>query len=363
MKVSTDSKDSPIEGFEEKLKSEINQEHSNEITETVEFDVDIKEEPIESKDLKETEGILIKKESIESIETSVGYENELENFVDLYEVKSETKNILESNLEEDPLQIPSTNDTLEHDLRIKTSESIENKINIEPNSYESQLKKRPKVYIESVQKEKKPLLCNDCGARFFQKGHLNRHVKSVHSGIKTFKCNNCNSSFSQKENLNGHIKSVHEGKKPFKCNDCDSSFSRKLSLNRHIKTVHEEKKPIKCNVCEKVFSDKANLRVHIGSVHKAKTFKCNHCDSAFSRNAYLNVHIESVHEGKKPFKCNICDAAFSYKTNLKVHVESVHKGKKPFKCSECDAAFSQKVTLDRHVATIHVKFMLEFCNI
>ena len=362
MKVSTDSKDSPIEGFEEKLKSEINQEHSNEITETVEFDVDIKEEPIESKDLKETEGILIKKESIESIETSVGYENELENFVGLYEVKSETKNILESNLEEDPLQIPSTNDTLEHDLRIKTSESIENKINIEPNSYESQLKKRPKVYIESVHKEKKPLICNDCGARFFQKGHLNRHVKSVHSGIKTFKCNNCNSSFSQKENLNGHIKSVHERKKPFKCNDCDAGFSRKLDLNRHVKTVHKEKKPDKCNVCDKAISNIANLKRHIESAHKGTTFICNHCESAFSRKGYLNLHLESVHERKKPFKCNVCNLAFSHKANLKVHFESVHEGNKPYKCNDCDLSFSQKGNLNRH-ATVHEKFCNMFCSI
>ena len=98
VKVSIDSKDLPIEGFEENLKSEIKLEDINEITETVEFDVEIKEEPIESKDLQETECILMKKELIEpiqlieSLETSVSYENELENFVNLlFEVKSETK--------------------------------------------------------------------------------------------------------------------------------------------------------------------------------------------------------------------------------------------------------------------------------
>ena len=310
VKVPIDSKGLPNEGFEEKLKSEIKQENIDEITQSVEFDVEIKEEPIESKDLKETECILKKKELIESIEiiesieTSVSYENEVENFVDLYKVKSETKNIAEYNLEEDPLQIPGTNcNAFEDELRIELSERLEDEINIEPNFYlkkegdsvekskdltkssvvpqklfqcnvcdsDFSLRARLKVHIESVHKEKKPFICNDCGASFFQKGHLNRHVKSVHSGIKPFKCNNCDSSFSQKENLNGHIKSVHEGKKPFKCNDCDASFSRKLVLNRHIKTVHEEKKPVKCNVCEKVFSDKANLRVHIGSVHKGTT--------------------------------------------------------------------------------------------
>ena len=124
VKVSIDSKDLPIEGFEENLKSEIKLEDINEITETVEFDVEIKEEPIESKDLQETECILMKKELIEpielieSIETSVSYENELENFVNLlFEVKSETKNIVESNLEEDPLQMPSTNNAFEGVLR------------------------------------------------------------------------------------------------------------------------------------------------------------------------------------------------------------------------------------------------------
>ena len=59
MKESIDSKDLPSEGFEENLKSEIKLEDISEITETVEFDVKIKEKTIESKDFKETEGILI----------------------------------------------------------------------------------------------------------------------------------------------------------------------------------------------------------------------------------------------------------------------------------------------------------------
>ena len=101
----------------------------------------IKEEPIEFKDLQETECILIKKESIE--ETSVGCDNDVkvENFVDSYNVKSETRDISESDLEVDPLQIPSTNDTFEQKFKIETIERVENNIKIEPNSYESDLEK------------------------------------------------------------------------------------------------------------------------------------------------------------------------------------------------------------------------------
>ena len=85
---------SPIKRFEEQLKSEVKQEDINEVTETIE----IKEEPIESKDWQETE---------------------------------------------DPLHIPS--DTFEHKFEIETIESMENNIKIEPNSYESELGKEDSV--------------------------------------------------------------------------------------------------------------------------------------------------------------------------------------------------------------------------
>ena len=101
----------------------------------------IKEEPIEFKDLQETECILIKKESSE--ETSVGCDNDVkvEKFVHSFIVKSETRDISESDLEMDPLQISSANDTFEQKFKIETIESVENDIKIEPNSYEFELEK------------------------------------------------------------------------------------------------------------------------------------------------------------------------------------------------------------------------------
>ena len=239
MKESIDSKDLPSEGFEENLKSEIKLEDISEITETVEFDVKIKEKTIGSKDFKETEGILIKKESIQSIKTSDNYENEVENFVDLYEVKSETKNIVESDLEEDPLQIPSTNDNSKHELGIKTSEGLENKINIEPDSSEFQQKKED----DSARKFKDP-------------------NKASVIPEKLFRCQNCDCQYKYKKSLACHISYVHEGKKPvFKCDQCTKQYSQKFHLNEHIARVHDGKKPVfKCDQCTKQYSQKCHLK-------------------------------------------------------------------------------------------------------
>ena len=39
-------------------------------------------------------------------------------------------------------------------------------------------------------------------------------------------CNVCDTAFPEKNKLNGHIKSVQKQKKPFKCHDCGTAFSQ-----------------------------------------------------------------------------------------------------------------------------------------
>ena len=93
--------------------------------------------------------------------------------------------------------------------------------------------------------------CNECGAAFYWKSNLNRHIESVHEERKSFKCADCGKAFSHKHTLNGHIESVHEGKKPFKCNICDASFTSKMSF---LSAVHEVKMAVDrrtAGICKK----------------------------------------------------------------------------------------------------------------
>ena len=53
-----------------------------------------------------------------------------------------------------------------------------------------------------------PHNCDQCGAVFKRKSHLNSHVQGIHVGEK-FACNLCIKEFKTKSNLTRHIKSSH----------------------------------------------------------------------------------------------------------------------------------------------------------
>ena len=139
------------------LESKLSSNH--EITATIECDVEIKEEPIESKDLQETE---------------------------------------------DPLQIPSTS---QHEFKIEACESSEN--NIDKGTELKKLDDFPAIQSEfSVYATA-------------QRHHLDKHIQAVHEGKKPFQCEFCLYATAEKHTLTIHIQAVHEGKKPFQCEFCD----------------------------------------------------------------------------------------------------------------------------------------------
>ena len=268
------------------IESEFNS--NNEITATIECDVEIKEEPIESKDLQET----------------------------------------------DPLQIPSTSNNFDHQFKFETIESGENNIKIEPNSYESELEKEDSLV--AIHDGKKPFKCNFCEANFAHKHHLKKHVKVHevgHEGKKPFQCNICDTRFAKKITMNAHIATIHENKsggKIFQCLHCDSQFKYNRSLTYHISHVHGGKKPVfKCDQCTKQYHHKSHLNKHIVKVHDGKksfeyNLKCDPCDKVFSRRSELKLHIDKVHEGKQSFICVICSKQYKQAYTLKMHYKTLH---------------------------------------
>ena len=282
-----DVKELICDGVLYNLKSEIN--INNEITATIECDVEIKEEPIESKDLQETE---------------------------------------------DPLQIPSASDNFDYKFKIETIESGENNIKIEPNSYNSELEKEDS--LAAIHDGKKPFKCNFCEANFNHKHHLKKHIKvheAGHEGKKPFKCNVCDTRFAKNITMKAHILTIHEnksGEKIFQCSHCDSQFKYNRSLTYHISHVHGGKKPVfKCDQCTKQYHHKSHLNKHIVKVHNGKksfeyNLKCDPCDKVFSRRSELKLHIDKVHEGKQSFICVICSKQYKQAYTLKMHYKTLH---------------------------------------
>ncbi|KAL8817728.1 MAG: hypothetical protein Q9191_008090 [Dirinaria sp. TL-2023a] len=106
-----------------------------------------------------------------------------------------------------------------------------------------------------------------CGKIFFQKTHLDIHVRA-HTGYKPFT----------------HERR-HTGERPYSCESCGKRFAQRGNVRAH-RIVHEQVKPFTCRLeeCGKQFTQLGNLKSHQNKFHAATL-----------RN--LTMKFASMHEG------------------------------------------------------------------
>ncbi|KAJ3392066.1 hypothetical protein HDU92_008664 [Lobulomyces angularis] len=117
-------------------------------------------------------------------------------------------------------------------LKISKSSLLNNQKDEEIKNQNSELKKKPGVYI-----------CThpDCLKIIPRKQYkypclLNSHQK-IHSTEKPHSCSICSSKFLRLHDLNRHIRNMHQD---LKCNRCNLSL-QKFEMRNHLKSVHNAK--------------------------------------------------------------------------------------------------------------------------
>lgn len=148
----------------------------------------------------------------------------------------------------------------------------------------SRLSQPQEAKVTAKPRKRYPCPMPDCGKGFYQKTHLEIHVRA-HTGAKPFvslplltleikvligvqecKAPGCGQSFSQLGNLKTHERR-HTGERPYSCDICGKMFAQRGNVRAH-KIVHQQVKPFTCRLddCGKQFTQLGNLKVRFDNI-------------------------------------------------------------------------------------------------
>ena len=150
------------------------------------------------------------------------------------------------------------------------------------------------VQHSKIHSDVKEYQCMICGNEFRWKGHLTQHMKRVHFQEKNYFCGKCDKGFFRKSSVNTHEENCcAKERRTHKCNDCGAAYTSKRHLEEHMKS-HKKAQLYVCDECDKVFTYKGHLTLHVNTQHKGMTkHTCQECGRVFSQRGHLNVHMNS----------------------------------------------------------------------
>ncbi|XP_075237670.1 uncharacterized protein LOC142333931 isoform X2 [Lycorma delicatula] len=187
---------------------------------------------------------------------------------------------------------------------------------------------------------------------------------SVHDGIikkNSIECNCAYGAVTTEENLVENISS--ENKLPIQkekksvCEYCNELVGCKCYLKRR-NNFHGKKK--KKNISEKSLIQDNDSKTHLITRNEEKNYICNFCQKCFNQSSTLKSHL-NIHTNEKSYICNICQKSFNQKNNLKRHI-NIHTKEKNFVCNFCQKVFYQLSNLKIHL-NIHTKEKNYVCNV
>lgn len=141
--------------------------------------------------------------------------------------------------------------------------------------------------IEKTAKEK--FECKMCDKVYASAGALHTHTVGTHSG-QVYPCNVCGRKFNHPKNLASHA--VRHKERGIKCPECGAGFYLRVELHKHINQVHRKCRPYVCEDCGRSFCQRSVLKHHrtVHSDHRPLT--CPLCGRTFKHRQSFNHHLE-----------------------------------------------------------------------
>jgi len=244
--------------------------------------------------------------------------------------------------------------------------------------------------VSSAKKNKMLVPCPECGAAFFSRSNLMRHIREHHHGNKRspgcggrsyedrhLLCRRCGRRFSRLNFLRVHLQ-AHENvdrtervrtddsskgpgvrSEPMLCSECGEMIGSSRRMLIHMQR-HAGVRPHQCRMCDKSFFIADQLNKHVSVVHHGHRFICEQCGHEANSKSALKLHSRSTHPtpGVEPsYPCRLCSRRFWSRSALQRHAEahdSSRLSKRKAMCSLCSLVFRHVYNLTHHIKTTHV---------
>uniref|UniRef100_A0A182IMH6 C2H2-type domain-containing protein n=1 Tax=Anopheles atroparvus TaxID=41427 RepID=A0A182IMH6_ANOAO len=238
--------------------------------------------------------------------------------------------------------------------------------------------------------ERKPFVCQQCGASFGREKALASHSR-VHGGDMQYRCSTCDESFWERALLQDHIRQKHPGiywqlpaghggpKRHSSVKNSSSVVEVRESTNDvHFRSLSSVGQYV-CDSCLTVFDRPEHLKKHIQVAHSiAPTGACSRTagsdriivkqelrdmlfdvtngqeqDEQQDIPYVMDDENEPSNDEQATLFCGDCDKTFAKRSDLQAHSSKEHARIKPHECQLCGKKFPNESVIKQHVQECH----------